>query len=389
MAESATPGFRVKFIEFNPQRSAVHGGVMVGTILHDIDTHLPEMYGDYYWDYEDLEVAAHETTHGINSAIRKNLDFGPPPPNKNGFYVTGNRAIVLLEPHMVLSFVRGFVPQSLRGNQFAFYIENPSDWEDLPSNILDEWTAYVNGAAAVDELWTKGLYKKPHNNPIRRELTQNLVEFQIYAIAYALAIESAEPEYFKREPQFLEFLAYNLSRGAETYRSVAKEHYFVSPFSVDYLETFATSPDAQPLRSFLERHYGREWAESLIKGGITTPSTASPVAISHPESDTGPADKNPPPAPKFNATSNPNAIHAILTEANGQQYVWIMSASQIIKAGLYTKTGHDLCTKATIDNAFYCPIKGDYRNLSEVGVILWRNRFGYSEPMAVTLENQL
>jgi hypothetical protein len=107
-------------------------------IIADLQSHLsnPGLYTD-----SDLVTTAHETTHGVNSELRQ--QYGKP-----CFYALNGKVLSL--PHELdttLSQVAASVPEELRGRGFRLYlIEQQKYWQNQPSYILDELSAYTNGA---------------------------------------------------------------------------------------------------------------------------------------------------------------------------------------------------------------------------------------------------
>ena len=108
-------------------------------IISDLQSHCssPGTYSD-----SDLVTTAHETTHGVNSDLRNK--YGKP-----CFYALNGKVLSL--PHELnttLSQVAASVPEELRGRVFRLYlIEQQSWWQNQPSYILDELSAYTNGVA--------------------------------------------------------------------------------------------------------------------------------------------------------------------------------------------------------------------------------------------------
>ncbi len=222
-------------------------------LLGDVESHLPASYGNQYIEPSDHITTAHETSHGISSFLRNRFFRGTG--RSNAFYLLNNKAIVLKEPPMRKSAVNRFVPKSLRGFRFRQYLVGQDAWDDSPLYLADEWNSYVNGAAVGVDLARHG--KRT------RWVTDGLLEFNVYAIALGASIERNAPQYFRSSP-FKSFLKFNLERAMQVYR--AARHY-PSLNWVDgktYWHILATSPDAQYLRSFLERNYGKEWVTALL-----------------------------------------------------------------------------------------------------------------------------
>jgi len=195
------PGDNVKWLNFPAQRSNQGNHT---PFLEDILTHLPYSMGNQYFANDSI-TWGHETTHGINSHIRNTFGKG----KQNGFYVGGNKAIVLNEPNVTLSQVASMIPYNLRGSRYNLYfIQQQRDWNNSPLYVFDEFVAYVNGSVI-------GLER--HNKWSSDDMVACL-EFSNYAICLARTIERYDPTYFEREPQFKEFLAYMLRVALSTYQ---------------------------------------------------------------------------------------------------------------------------------------------------------------------------
>jgi hypothetical protein len=170
--------------------------------LNDILGHLHPSMGNQYFDRDPI-TWGHETTHGVNSYVRNT--YGKQ--RQNGFYVGGGQAIVLDEPALRLSDV--VVPTKLRGSRYQLYfVQQQKDWNNEPLYICDEWVAYTNGS-------TVGLEWQGFGN--QRDDMISCVEFSGYALSLAATISHLDPGYFKRCPQFKDFLSHELKRSIGVY----------------------------------------------------------------------------------------------------------------------------------------------------------------------------
>lgn len=181
------------FLEFKPLRQPVDSSV-----LADIDSHLPAN-SDYVNRAEPINWG-HEGTHGIASEIRQSKGQF-----YNGFYCLKNRAVVFREPHIKKSDVAQRVPAELRGKIFALYMGGMTEWENEPLYVLDEWTAYTNGA-------TVGFQGIP--NPSVRSFPNDVssaLEFTGYANTLLATIDELDPTYQDRD-KLQRFVAWNTAR---------------------------------------------------------------------------------------------------------------------------------------------------------------------------------
>jgi hypothetical protein len=114
-----------------------------GPMLCDIAGQLPAGSG---MESSDLVEYGHEGTHAVNNRIRNEIGGGV-----NAFYVGQRQAMVLIEPAVRKSQVANSVPRDLVGQWFELYVAGQPAWDEQPLYILDELTAYINGAAVGHE----------------------------------------------------------------------------------------------------------------------------------------------------------------------------------------------------------------------------------------------
>lgn len=246
------PGSELEFLElssFNKKDSAKWSAVVKDIVNH-------EAPGDYN-PYQDLVTLTHETSHGIHAWIRNNMNETGE--KINGFYVLEDRAVIVKEPRMRKSQVAPFVPRSLRGSRFSTYITGQTAWDDTPLYIWDEWVAYVNGGDSAVDLVQKGLWHYGW-----RDAVAGQIEFVVYAIATAMAVQKHDPDYFNNYRQFREFLAWNLERSMKSFELGAQMEFFKWDKQDRYYESLLTSADATELRRFVIKMYGAQWAQSVL-----------------------------------------------------------------------------------------------------------------------------
>jgi hypothetical protein len=244
------PGDDVEWIRYPAQNE--HSNPQWGDFLTDIAQHLPTQYGDHY-SSNDRITHAHETTHGINSHLsnhsrdfRDSATEGP----AYGFYVGNDQAILLSGPRVKLSQVAAMIPESLRGSRYQLYcIDQQKYFEDHPLYLFDEWTAYTNGAYAGVELTEKNQLDMPRNDALVGPM-----EFSIYALGLAAAIEKHDPEYLRENKQFRGFLAHELRRAIGIYHRGIKLDQFRWERRLE--RNLVKQDDSQEIRQVVQRLYG-------------------------------------------------------------------------------------------------------------------------------------
>jgi hypothetical protein len=199
----------------------------------------------------DRDTNAHESTHGINADIR---NTHPDLTKVNGFYVMHGKGVVIYEPNMKKSAMIPFLPASLSGSRYSTYVAGSPGWENRPLYIFDEWVAYVNGGSVNLEDTKTGR----HDGVITDAMSASL-EFSIYAVAMAMAVEKHDPEYWKTNKQFKNFLHWHLKRSYDLFMAGYKLKEFKNEKQEKLLESLRTSPDAKEIRAFIEKHFGGIW----------------------------------------------------------------------------------------------------------------------------------
>lgn len=195
----------------------------------------------------DRDTNAHETTHGINSDIRNNLGK----PRDNAFYVGNDKAIIIREPNMKKSSAIPFIPMKLRSSRFQLYFITNQDWENEPLYIFDEWVAYLNGSTVSIEDAERG------GTPARTDAVKANLEFSIYSVAIAMAVEKHDPNYWKTNTQFKTYLKWSLKRSHDLFMRGKK--YFPWEDQDTLLNDLRTAPEAESMRRFIKSHCDGIW----------------------------------------------------------------------------------------------------------------------------------
>jgi len=248
------PGDGVVWLMWPEQHSASNS--TWGPVLTDIVRRLPTSYGSTYYD-ADKVTYGHETTHGINSHVRNHFREGTG--TFNAFYNLEGRAILLPEPEYRKSQIGPFVPRSLRQSRFSLYLEGSRDWDDRPLYIMDEWISYINGGAVGVDRANRGLWTEEW-----RDAVMGPLEFTVYGIALAMATEVHDADYFRRETQFREFVAFSIRRAMEVFQAGRDSEHFRWERQEMYLRDLQTSADAEALRAFVRRVYGAAFAAETL-----------------------------------------------------------------------------------------------------------------------------
>lgn len=206
--------------------------------LADIESRMPA--GHQYVFVNAPMTWGHEVSHGLASCLR--MQHGS---RCNVLYVMRGKAIKVAEPKTTLWNVGKLVPDSLRGPSFQLYFgEQRRYWDDTPTYVLDEWTAYVNGSEVGFELREDGW---------EYELLQAF-NFGVYAIAMARSVELEDPEY--DHTQLKALIAHNWQRIADLYKR-ANNIGRMERIEV-YRDRWFVGIEADKLRAFAEQYLGIE-----------------------------------------------------------------------------------------------------------------------------------
>lgn len=188
----------------------------------------------------------HESTHGINSQIRNSYQG-----KTAGFYVLNGKAVVCREPAMRKSAVGVFVPPSLRESRFSLYVQNSPDWEEYPSYLADEWSAYINGTLVKLDDAAKGIRDN------QSDVAVGPLEMGLYCVALAMAVEKHAPESWTTDSKFKAILKYQMKRAKEAFDKAAPQ--WPNATQDRLLNNLRTSPDAEAMRQFIKTHFDGVW----------------------------------------------------------------------------------------------------------------------------------
>ena len=230
---------QVDFIEVNQVSNIVQeNSVYAGIINYSHDPTL---------DIKNRMTCAHETTHMINAGLRNSLKKGK---NINVFYLPTGWACVIEEPNMRKSQVAQFIPSNVRGYRYSTYVTGATEWDNQPLYLVDEWSAYINGAmVGIDDVnnnrytdgWTDGV--------------SGCLELSLYCVALSMAIEEYDKEYWNNNVHFKSFMKWNLQRAYNTYMIGKDYPEFKWDKQEEFFRRFQESPSTKEMRDFITEHF--------------------------------------------------------------------------------------------------------------------------------------
>jgi hypothetical protein len=253
-APAREPGDGVPWVEYKTKQNTTNAGW--GKVLTDIQQHLDPKHGNTYFSNDHI-THGHETTHGINSDIRNNLGKR----GQNGFYCLEGRAMLLYEPSLRIRQVAPLVPQSVRGGRYQLYlVQQAGQWDDMPTYIFDEWVAYINGTTVgIDQI--KNNLKGRGSGSTSDDAIAPM-EFTYYALALCRAVKQHDTNYFKANPEFSEFVSFNVRRSALAFREAIQMKEF--QWETKLIDNFISSADAQPLRDIAVELWGEAFCKKYL-----------------------------------------------------------------------------------------------------------------------------
>ena len=198
-------------------------------------------------DIKNRMTCAHETTHMINAGLRNSLKKGK---NINVFYLPTGWACVIEEPNMRKSQVAQFIPSNVRGYRYSTYVTGATEWDNQPLYLVDEWSAYINGAmVGIDDVnnnrytdgWTDGV--------------SGCLELSLYCVALSMAIEEYDKEYWNNNVHFKSFMKWNLQRAYNTYMIGKDYPEFKWDKQEEFFRRFRESPSTKKMRDFITEHF--------------------------------------------------------------------------------------------------------------------------------------
>lgn len=203
----------------------------------------------------DRDTDAHETTHMIQADLRNNKNRSVNYRQRfNSFYLIGGKGIDFLEPNMRKRQVVSYVPQVLREYRFPTYVSGQTAWDDTPLYLVDEWCAYMNGA----EVAIEDYYNNRHDGT-KYDAVKGVMEFSIYCTALCMSIHDNDPEYWKNNIEFKEFIKKQLNRSYKIFQEGMKIDLYQGYRQEEYIKKLNTDPSCEALREFLRVEFDGVW----------------------------------------------------------------------------------------------------------------------------------
>lgn len=243
-----------------PVRRSV--GTGLGAVLADVDSRLPAKGLTSSATYRDNDPITwtHEATHGVNSLVRNT--YAPNGSEYNAAYCLNGRAAVIREPRPVtLSEVARMVPAALRGQQtFNLYlVQQRRYWNDCPLYMLDEWSAYTNGA----DQWVQ--YKKAGRQHSSASELLFTAHFAIYSLCMAAAVDASQRKGNLRydDSQLKAFLQWQWNRMMNLFADGQPHAGTLNPIS--YYRIFAVEAPGADLRRWARGYFGTAWVSNVMR----------------------------------------------------------------------------------------------------------------------------
>lgn len=197
------------------------------------------------------ETNAHETTHQINAEYRNQ--------NIYSYFILPNKITSLPQVHFPKKKVGEKIPNCLRNSRFQFYIMQDTEWRNDPLYILDEWSAYINGAMVAVDDYNNG--RSDEHELIKTGNRNNIMigplEFSIYSVGLGMIIKEEYPDLW---PKYKVLLNYQLKQSVDVFNKgitipiYAWEH-------KKYLDDLRNHPDAREIRDFLKQECNGLWLQ--------------------------------------------------------------------------------------------------------------------------------
>lgn len=165
----------------------------------------------FHMPTNNAENDAHGKTHDVNSYLRNYFSknrIGTTTDGEiifeksNGFYLLDGNYCILKEPNITMKQVREFVPIfSATNSSYQLYLVNQANsFNETPLYILDELTAYINGATYAGKFGG--------------DKFSNVLDFITYSASLGLAVKNKDLKYWesKNGEDLKDFLKYATSK---------------------------------------------------------------------------------------------------------------------------------------------------------------------------------
>ena len=218
-----------------------------GKIYSDIMNRTPTMVTEY-----DKDTNAHESVHMINAWLTNKHQKSP---RVHGLYGLNGNGIIVEEPPIKKRDIARYIPEPLRFYRYSTYITGQQEWDGEPLYICNEWIAYVSGGKVAIEA-VQNQEKVEWQDSVSGSL-----EFSIYGIALAMAVQDLANDYWQSNKQFKDFMLWNLRRSYETYKMGREMKEFRWDKQDALYEAFLTSPAAAEMRDFVAKNFEGVWLD--------------------------------------------------------------------------------------------------------------------------------
>lgn len=202
---------------------------------------------DSFKPHHGRTTQAHESVHVINSFMRNEM-FSRGRKKANVLYCGRGKALVLDNPSFHLSHVSNFIPLALRGNRYRLYlIEQLKHWNDSPTYLLDEWSAYIAGAETGVEDFRNNLPKE------KSDVVCGALEFSIYSVALCMAAKEYDNQYWLKDKRLKQSVKYFLIKAEKVYFLGSDS--FESEKQSELLNRLRSHKDAEDMRMFILKEF--------------------------------------------------------------------------------------------------------------------------------------
>lgn len=236
----------------NPQ-----AGLQDDTLAYDVMSHLPESFGNSYYD-DDRLVWTMKTAGGLSLHLRTiTASRG----STNCVYLLQSRFVCMLESAVKKSSLTGYIPSTLRGPLYTSLVTGSADWNDKPTYLIDMWHRYLLTARVGTDLVSKNLWLASE----KRRVLSDLIEAMILGTSLVFAIEDLDPSY-AASPKYAELkvlIGYMMQETGKTFKSGRLMPAFGSSEQDILVDKLLNSTETAALRARIEKTFGAEWAATL------------------------------------------------------------------------------------------------------------------------------
>jgi|688.fasta_scaffold02596_10 hypothetical protein len=190
----------------------------------------------------------HESAHGIHATYR-NMYTSSLKERHNALYCLNGKIALVKELDFLLSNVKDNIPPSLRSYRFKLYFSDQLKyWNDRPTYVLDEWTAYIcGGESSIDD------YARKIKVDTGTDEVSGCLDFSIYSIALYITAKQRAREHLEQNPQLKRIIYYNLERASKAF--FEGRFIFKSKKQEELYDNLLNSEDAEEIRKCLKEEF--------------------------------------------------------------------------------------------------------------------------------------